>query len=642
MDTHADSKISLSNIKRLSTSPGSVSHQQPTNDQAIDDSSSKQHHAEDVTILSHGQNETSEMHPNEGKNCDMPIEIESEEVIMVEKKERLLAGQSDAATVSRSTHCVSVKCLETITSMQEKFDRHRVEFEIQNSTRDQELETLKNQLAENSRKMEKQEKSCQIQDKELRELRVALVKRDDDRVAQESLQAALKQEIESLKASLIKSGADRVTQETLHTNLEQEIKALRNQLAETERSRKEQEEEILSQNEDIQALKEALAETIANRVAQGTAQSLHQDIKSLTAQLLEIARKKEELEERVQFRDDEVRELKQKVIDAETTRVVEIKRLITDLEHAAVERREHDEAMDAQFQELKDELVRQTQALTDSLNYNHELEKTQGRMDQELAQLREALVASDKKCLAMTDRFQSGDRDQSMVVLVRDLEAAEETRSVLERKLAKANETIGAWDAWFADSPATKLASSAACAFVPDSTHVAASGRFAPDDSLLASDQMDANSVATEVLATIQDAGDLAAEQATLEEDFVEHVDEAMAFEDAPHDDPQDEPQDYVQVEPHDHLQDDPQDDPQNEPEGKPQFNPQDADEATKEDRTEAVVTEQIESAHIDHGNKSSDPPLDVKAVARPAVPAATAHPDFVDAIEIESDSEGK
>lgn len=650
MDTHADSKISLSNIKRLSTSPGPVSHQQPTSNQTIEDSSFKQHHTEQVTMLSHGQIETSDVDLDEGKSCDKPIEIESEEAIIIEKKERLLAGQSEAATISRSTHCVSVRCLETTASMQEKFDRHRVEFEMQNRTRDQELETLKNQLAENSRKLEKQEKRCLIQDKELSELRVALVKGDDNRAAQESLQAALNQEIESLKVALVKSGTGRVAQETLHTNLEQEIKALRNQLAETERSRKEQEEEILSRNEEVQALKEALAETFANRVTQETAQSLHQDIKSLTIQLLGSARKKEELEERVRFCDEEVRELKQKVVDAETTRVsqetlhnslvrsleVEIERLTTDLEHAAVERREHDDAMGAQFQELKDELVRQTQALTDSLNANHELEKVQGRKDQELAWLRETLVASDKKCLAMTDRFQSGDRDQSMVVLVRDLEAAEEARSVLERKLTKANETLSAWDAWFADSPATKLARGAARASVPDSTNVAARDRFALDDSLLASDQMNANSVATEVLATIQDAGDLAAEQATLEEDFVGHVDEALAFEDVPHGDSQKDPQNNL----HDDSQDEPQDYFQIESQDHPQDDPQDADEATEEDRTGAVVTKQSESAHIEHGIKSSDPPLDVKAVPHPPVSVAMANPDFVNAIEIESDSE--
>ena len=221
MDTHADSKTSPSNIKRLSTSPGSVSHQRSTTDQTIDDSSSMQHHTEDATMLSQGQNETSDIAFDQDRSCGKPIEIESE-AIMVEKKERLLAGQSDAATVSRLIHCVSVGCSETITSMQEKFDRHREAFEMQNSIRDQELETLKDQLAEYSRKMEKQDKSCQIQEKEIRELRAALVKSDDDRAAQESLQAVLKQEIESLKAALTKSGAGRVTQETLHTNLEQE------------------------------------------------------------------------------------------------------------------------------------------------------------------------------------------------------------------------------------------------------------------------------------------------------------------------------------------------------------------------------------------------------------------------------------
>ncbi|KAG9071971.1 hypothetical protein KI688_006190 [Linnemannia hyalina] len=628
MDIHVDSETSLSNIKRLSTSPGSVSHQQPTTGQTIDDSSSKQRHTGDVTMLSQGQNETSDMDFDEDKSCDKPIEIESEEAVMVEK-ERPLAEQSDATTVSGSIHCVSVRCLETITSLQEKFDRHREAFEMQISTRDQGLETLKNQLAENSRKMEKQEKSCQIQDKEIQELRVALVKNDDDRAAQDSLQAVLKQE----------------------------IKALRDQLAETERDKMEREKEILSRNEQVQELKVALAETIANRVTPETAHSLHQDIKSLTTQLLESARKKEELEERVRSRDEEVRELKQEVVDAEATRAsqethhnsvvrsleVKIEGLRADLKHAAFERREHDEAMDVRFQEQEDKLLGQMQALADSLNVNHELE---------LTQLREALVTSDKKCLAMTERFQSGDRDQSMVVLVRDLEAADETRSVLERKLAKANETIDAWNTWFADSPVTKLARGAAHASVPDLTTVAASDRSAPDDSLLALDQINTNSVAAEVLATIKDAGDMAVEQATLEEDFVEHVDEAIAFRDVLHDDPLNDPQnnpqgdpqgdtqDYIQVEPQDHLQDDPQDDPQNEPQGEPQFNPQDADETTTGDRTETVVTEQTGSAHIKHGNQSSDPSLDVKTVSRPAVSAAIAHPDFVNIIEIESDSE--
>ncbi|KAF9548435.1 hypothetical protein EC957_006651 [Mortierella hygrophila] len=632
MDTHAGSETSLSNIKRLSTSPGSVSHQQPTTGQTIDDSSSKQRHTGDVTILSQGRNKTSNMDFDEDKSCDNPIKTESEEAVMVEK-ERPLTGQSDAATVSGSIHCVSARCLETITSLQEKFDRHQEAFEMQISTRDQGLESLKNLLAENSRKMEEQEKCCQIQDKEIQELRVALVKSDNDRASQESLQAALKQEIKDLK----------------------------DQLAETERGKMEQEEEIISRNEQVQELKQALAEIIANRVTQETAQSLHQDIKSLTTQLLESARKKEELEERVRSRDEEVRELKQEAVDAEATRVsqetlhnsmvrsleVEIERLRSDLKHAAFERREHDEAMDVRFQEQEDKLLGQKQALADSLNVNHELE---------LAQLREALVASDKKCLAMTERFQSGDRDQSMVVLVRDLEAADETRSVLERKLAKANETIDAWNAWFADSPVMKLARGATHASVPDSTIVAASDRSAPDDPLLASDQINVHSVAAEVLATIKDAGDMAVEHATLEEDFVEHVDEAIAFGDVPHDDPlndpqnypqnkpQDDPQgdtqDYFQVEPQDHLQDDPQDDPQNDPQGEPQFNPQDADETTTEDRTETVVTEQTESAHIKHGNLSSDPSLDVNTVPRPAVSAAAAHPDFVNVIEIESDSE--
>ncbi|KAF8927669.1 hypothetical protein BGZ47_001995 [Haplosporangium gracile] len=621
LDIHADPKASLSNIKRLSTSPASVSHQQPTTDQTIDDSSAKQPDTEDAVMLSQGQKEIFDMDLDEGKSCGRPIEIESENTIMEEKKELLLVRQGDATAFSGSRQCVSVKCLETITSMKEEFDRHRDAFMMQDSARNQELKALNDRLAENVRKMEEQEKSCQIQDKEIRELKLALTKSDDDRAAQESL----------------------------HATLEQEIKALKNQLAETERSRREQEEKLRSRKEEVQELKEAMAETIANRIMQET------------TQLLESVRKKEELEEGVRARDEEIRHLKHEVVKADTTRVsqetlhksavrsleAEIERLVTGLERTEVERREHDELMDAKFQEQEDELVRQTQALADSLNTNHDLERALRRKDQELAQLREALATSGKKCLAMTERFQSGDRDQSMVVLVRDLEAAEKTRTVLERKLAKANETISAWDAWFADSPATKLVRVAARASVPESTVVAAGDRFASDESLFTPDQMSADSVATEVLATIQDAGDQAVEQAALEEDFVEHVDETMAFEDAPHDDSQDTPQDDPQNEPQDDFQNRPQDEPQDEPQhhlqvgpqDEPQFSPQDADEATTEDRTNAVTTEQTESPHIEHDNKSKEVSFDVKAEPRPTVSAIAAHPDF-NFIEIESDSE--
>ncbi|KAG0295955.1 hypothetical protein BGZ96_010486 [Linnemannia gamsii] len=601
MDTHRVSKALLNNVKRLSTNPTSASHQQPAIIQTVD-GSSEQHDAEDTVMLSQGQKETSDMGLDDGKSWVHPIEIGSKETAIGENEEPQLAGQGNATTVSGSKHCMSVECLKSIANMQEEFDRHREAFTTQDKARYQEFNALNDQIAENVRKMEERETRHQSQDKEIREL----------------------------KAALIKSDADRVARETLHVTFEQELKSLRDQLAENERTRKVQEEKILSRDVQVQELKDAMTEAIANRDSQQTIQSLHLNIKSLTVRLLESAKKLEGLEERVRSRDEETRHLEVELADADAHRISqqalhelamqsleeEIQRLGTELERTAIERRENDEATSAKFQVLEGELVSQTQALADSLNTNHNLVKSQGLMDQEVARLRDELVASDKKCRTISERLESGDRDHSIIVLVRDLEKAEETRLALERELAKANETLSAWEAWLADSPAMKLARVAGRASIPEPETVAANINLASDDSLISSSPMQSATVATGVLATIQDAGDQATEQAVLEEDFVEHIDETMSSQDEHQDDLQDEPQDDWQI--------------ANEV----------AEKVATQDRTEAAAIEQIKPLYIEHGNKVTDLIPDVKTEPRPAASAVASHPDFVNLIEIESDSE--
>jgi hypothetical protein len=618
MDAHRDSKALLNNTKQLSTNPTSALHQQHAIVQTIK-GSSEQHDPEDIVMLSRGQNETSDMELDDGNSWVHPIEIGSKETVTGKKEEHLLVGQGNATTVSRLKHCMSVECLETIANIQEEFDRHREAFMTQDNARNQEFEALNDRLAENVRKLEVHKTRHQFQDKEIWELKAALAKND----------------------------ADRVAQETLHATFEQEINSLKEKLVENERSRKAQEEELQSRDVQVQELKDALKETIANRDSQETIQSLHLDIKSLTAQLLESAKKGEELEERVRSQDEGIQHLKQQLVDADAHRVsqktlhetaigsleAEIQRFGTELGRRVIERREYDEVMNAKVQALEDELVSQTRALADSLNTNHNLTKVQGSVDQELTRLRDALAASDKKCRVLSERLESGDRDHSMIVLVRDLERAEDAGLRLERELAKANETISAWNAWFAASPAMKLARVTPRASVPEVAAVTANDNLASDGSLSTSDPIQADSALTDVLATIRDAGDQAVEQAVLEEDFVEHIDATMASQDKHQNDPQDE------------HQDDPQDLPQDAFQDEQQGDCQIADEfvakVTTKDCTEAVATEQIESPHIRHGNKSMDLTPDVKAEACPTASGVAAHPDFINLIEIESDSEG-
>ncbi|KAF9134585.1 hypothetical protein BGW39_006525 [Mortierella sp. 14UC] len=575
------SKTSPSNAKRLSAIAASGSHQ-PLTVQISDDSLPE--HIKDAAYLSQDRHEKIAMEIENGKKWELPNKVETSEAVVGDKKEFLSTGNDIAADVLGSARCESTDCIETISSMRKEFDRHREAYVTQDKAQVQEFEELNYRLVENVRKTEEQEERLRVQDDEIREL---------------------KQVLDMSQSNLI-------TQDTLHISLSHEIKSLKDQLAENERRREEQEEKLRSQDEEIQKLKGVVAESEGNRNAQEAVQILHHELKCVTDQLAANVSKRAELEGRVQSQDERIVHLTQELSEADVKRTIqaaihnsavqswetEIGRLGAELERTRIVRGE-EESLAAKYRKLEEELVRHTQALSESLNANHDLLKVQRSKDEELSQLREALAASEGKNIAMAERFKWSDHNQSAISLAMELDVSENKRVALERELAMAKEAVIAWDSWFASAPTGKLARVSTQPSSLELTTIASSGRLAAKDPLVKTDSTDADFAHTRVLATIQNAGDQAADQAAQEEDFVEHIDQTMASQD----------------------------------------DPQEIDDGIMEDHTEASVTaEQHPPPYIDLSVGA--PSTDFKAVPLSSMSTVATKHDFFQIIEIETDSD--
>ncbi|KAG0375631.1 hypothetical protein BGX24_008851 [Mortierella sp. AD032] len=576
-------KTLLSNTKRLSAISASVSHQPMT--VQTNDNSQFEHHLEHAADLSQDRQESADMEIEDGRCLGRPIQIKSGEGMVSVENGPMLAGRGGSATVSGSALCGSTECHDAMTDMRKEFDKHREVFTMRDKARDQEFEVLNDRLADNVRKMGEQEKRSQLQD----------------------------EEIQMLKRALDKSEGLLIAQGTLHKSFCQEITSLKDQLAGSERRREDEKETLRSQDEEIRKLKEAIAESDTSRSTQESVQTLHQEIKSLTDQLLKNVSRREELEERVQGQDEGILHMKQEMSQADANRATqeaihkskvqsleaEIEHLGAELEQAKIARGEK-ESLGAKLRELEEELVRQTQALAENLNTNHDLLNAQKSSDQELTRLREALAASERKYSAMAERFKSSDRKQSAVSPAMELEVNKDKRVALEKELALAKETIGAWDTWFANAPTPtpNYARVAVRTSIPGLTTIASSDLLAAEKPLVETNWTNADSVDTGALATIQDAGDQAAELAAQEEDFVEHIDQSMASQDDPHG----------------------------------------TDECIREEPKEATAAELTPQPRIDTGNRT--PSVDAKVEPRPSASAVVTRRDFSQIIEIETDSD--
>ncbi|KAG0267887.1 hypothetical protein BGZ95_002721 [Linnemannia exigua] len=576
-------EILLSNAKRLSAISIPVSHQ-PMTVQTNDDSQFE-HHPEHAADLSQDKQEATDLEIEDGKGLERSIQIKSGDVMVGVQSGPMPKGRDSTAAVSGSAICGSSGCVEAISDVRKDFDKHREAFTMHDKARDQEFETLNGRLAENVRKIEEQETKSRLQDEEIRKLKQALDKSDGILIAQE----------------------------TLHTSLGQEIESLKGQLAESERRREGEKETLRSQDEEIRKLKEAVSESDTNRATQEMVETLHQEIKYLTDQLSKNVSKREELEDRVQSQDEGILRLKQEMSEADANRVTqevihkltvqsleaEVERLGAELKQTRIARGEK-ESLDTKLRELEEELVRQTQALAENLNTNYDLLKVQKSNDQELTQLREALAASERKYSAMAERFKSSYHDQSTASPAMELGVGEDKQVALEKELALAKETIGAWDAWFATAPNPTLKSArvAIRTSTPELMTIASGGRLAVDKPLVETNWTKVDSVDTGALATIQDAGNQAAELAAQEEDFVEHIDQTLASQDDPHE----------------------------------------TDKCIREEHTEATATEQTPLPRVDTKNRTSS--VGVKVELRPSGCAVITQRDFSQIIEIETDSD--
>ncbi|KAF9929999.1 hypothetical protein FBU30_001018 [Linnemannia zychae] len=472
-----------------------------------------------------------------GKSWDHPIDVESKEMDMVEIKSPLFERRDDAPITSGPILCTSSKCQTVISDMQEDFDRQREAFIMKDRARNQEFEVLNEQIVEHMKMIKDQEMAFQRQDDEIR----------------------------NLKEMLAESEARRIAQESLRVSMDQEVSALRVQMVDIKNRNKTQEEKIQSQDAEICKLEAALAESITNSEAQNANSILQNEIKLLTDRMADDVKKIKELRERVHSQDENTQHLKNEMSEMEasrlaleTTHTVTVQFLEADIERLRVElectkvTQQDQETVKTMFQRMEEELVKQTRALTESLNFKDQLLVENATKDQELARLREALALSERKGISrLEERLESSDYDQSTIVLVKDLVESENIRLSLETQLAKANEIINAWDKWFVQSPGAKLSHISVHASA-SSPSAAASSHNSSNNSLIALEKTNVDistietlaisegakigSVATGALAVIQDAGVLAVEKAAMQENFIEDINETIASQDVSHD----------------------------------------------------------------------------------------------------------
>ncbi|KAF9905685.1 hypothetical protein EC991_001359 [Linnemannia zychae] len=574
---HEHFKTSPSNPKRFSTNVASVS-QQPLTVQMSDDTQFE--HPVDAIDLSQVPQKILDMETEDDRSWEPPVKVKTSEVVVGNKKESSSVGNESVAAVLGSAHCESTECLEIISTLRKDIDWHRRALAIQDETGSQVLEELIIQLGKNATKAEKQGERLQLHS-------------------------------EKLEQALDKSQRSLIAQEARHTSYDQEIRSLKGQLAENERRRKDQEQMLRSQDEEIQKLKEAAAESSGSRSAQEAIVILHKELQSVTDQLATYVSKKAELEERVRAQDERIMHLTQELSEADVKQTTqanihksavqswetEVGRLGAELERIRFVQDEK-ESLATKSRELEEEVVRQTQALAESINTNHDLLKVQESNDKELSQLREALAASEVKCTAMAMRLKSSDHSQATVSLAIELEVSEEKRVALEKELATVKEAVSAWNSWFARAPIGNIARVSSQPSTLELSTTASCSPLAVEDPLVKTDSTGIDSVHTGVLATIQDAGDQAAEQAAQEEDFMENIDQTMASQD----------------------------------------DPQEADDGIVENHIEATTTaEQDPPPCIDLCIEA--PSTDVKAVPRSSVTTVATH-NFFQIIEIETDSD--